>query len=100
MKPVLFHKEAEAEVKDALAWYDEQRAGLGDELLDALQRAVAKLQALPGRHPLHEDGVTRKCVLRRFPYKIFYVEMDDHIWVAAVAHHKRAPDYWAHRIPE
>jgi hypothetical protein len=58
---------------------------------------------------LEEEGVerawdleasTRKVRLRRFPYLIYYVELDDSLWIAAVAHQKRRPGYWSHRRVE
>jgi hypothetical protein len=30
---------------------------------------------------------------------VYYVELDDAIWIAAVAHQKRRPGYWTRRKP-
>jgi toxin ParE1/3/4 len=38
--------------------------------------------------------------VNRFPYLVFYDESDEDIWVAAIAHERRRPDYWRNRKPE
>jgi len=41
-----------------------------------------------------EKGEIRKCLLHRFPYKLLYSIEQDHIFIIAVAHLHRRPDYW------
>jgi toxin ParE1/3/4 len=48
-------------------------------------------------HPEVIDRQPRKRHLARFPYTIHYAEIDDMIWIAAVAHQKRWPGYWSKR---
>jgi toxin ParE1/3/4 len=33
----------------------------------------------------------------RFPYLIFYTELEEVIWVIAIGHGKRKPNYWKER---
>ena len=35
-----------------------------------------------------------------FPYTIYYVALDDSLWIAAMAHQRRRPGYWSRRHPE
>ena len=99
MKPIILHHEAELEVLHAVAYYDQQREGLGDEFQEQLEIAVKQIRRMPQVFsPYGEEGL-RKCVLPRFPYSIFFLELDDCIWIAAVAHQKRKPGYWAARQP-
>jgi toxin ParE1/3/4 len=37
---------------------------------------------------------------RTFPYVIYYMELEDHVRVMAIAHEKRWPGYWMRRKPE
>jgi len=97
VKPVIFHREARRETRQAIAHYEEQRENLGRELRIEVEAAVQRLRRNPRAYPLHNDEWTRKVVLRRFPFTIFFVELEDSFWIAAVAHHKRQPDYWAGR---
>jgi hypothetical protein len=46
--------------------------------------------------PLADHG-TRKFVLQRFPFNIFYLSRETEIVVVAVAHQKRRPGYWSSR---
>jgi toxin ParE1/3/4 len=99
VKPVIFHSEARREVRREVSYYEEQRENLGRELRIEIEAAVQRLRLNPRAYPLHDHQGTRKLVLRRFPFTIFFVELDDSFWIAAVAHHKRRPDYWAGRRP-
>ncbi|MDP2208100.1 MAG: type II toxin-antitoxin system RelE/ParE family toxin [Bacteroidota bacterium] len=44
-----------------------------------------------------ERGDVRKCLLHKFPYKLLYSIEEDHIFVLAVAHQHRRPNYWVER---
>jgi toxin ParE1/3/4 len=100
VKPVIFHTAATRETRKAIVHYEEQRENLGRELRIEVEAAVQRLRRNPRSYPLYDDQGTRKVVLRRFPFTIFFVELEDSFWIAAVAHHKRRPNYWARRRPE
>ena len=97
MKPLIIHSEARAELEDAVAFYEQQRAGLGLELLSEVERAVGEIQQSPQRWPSYKATTFRRYVVRRFPYSIFFVELEEATWVVAVAHARRRPDYWRRR---
>ena len=40
----------------------------------------------------------RRCLLKRFPYAILYSQEADALFIYAVMHMHRDPDYWRHRI--
>jgi len=42
----------------------------------------------------------RRYLVRRFTNVIFYAELEEFIWIVAIAHTKRKPDYWMGRKPE
>ncbi len=44
---VRFRTEAASDVASARKWYDEQRAGLGDEFLGALEQVIELISDLP-----------------------------------------------------
>jgi toxin ParE1/3/4 len=100
VKPVKFHREVEAELRAAITYYEERRYGLGDDFRDAVEQAVDRIARMPCAFSPYGDEGLRTRVMRRFPYSIFYLELDDHIWIAAVAHRRRRPGYWAERTPE
>lgn len=100
MKPILFLSEAQAELDEAVVYYERQKAGLGLDLLSAVERALRNIQANPAWGAFYKSTECRHFLVRRFPYVIFYVELEDAMWILAVAHGKRRPDYWrGRRVP-
>ena len=96
MKRIVVHSEAELELWQAVEYYETKRVGLGLDLEQEVGRALVDIQKAPKRRPARKHG-TRYCLLRRFPYAIYYLELQDAIWVVAVAHTSRRPYYWRKR---
>ena len=94
---VRFLAPAQRELDDAVAWYDEQAAGLGREFLDELDRAVRRVLSFPLSYPEIEPGI-RRCRLARFPYGLIYGIDGENLVVVAVAHLHRQPRYWIDRV--
>jgi len=44
-----------------------------------------------------EHGDIRKCLFHKFPFKMLYSIESDYIFVIAVAHQHRKPEYWIDR---
>jgi plasmid stabilization system protein ParE len=99
MKPAEFHPLARREVEDAAAHYEGERPGLGREFREEFEAALTRVRENPSAYS-PEQGEFRACPLRRFSYTIFYADLADHVWVAAVAHQSRRPGYWARRKPD
>ena len=97
MKPVLIHREARAELDDAMAFYESRARGLGLDLQAKVENAVAKIRRNPGAWPPHKNSGFRRRSTDRFPFAVFYMEMPDCIWIAAIAHTSRRPGYWRSR---
>lgn len=98
MKPVIFHDEAKAEIRNALEKYEDIRRELASAFRRELEAAVERIRENPLRFA--EDEGYRRCMLGRFPYTLAFVELDSSIWVAAVAHQRRRPRYWHRRRPD
>lgn len=99
MKPATLHEDAAAELRAALDYYAGQRAGLDGEFRREFEAALERVRENPLIYAVDDDDV-RYCPLRRFPYTLVYIDLEDRIWVAAVAHQRRRPHYWARRHPE
>lgn len=97
MKPVIIHRQAKAELDEAIAFYEQEKPGLGLELQSAVERAIGTIQERPQLGSPYKASEFRPYVVRRFPYIIFYAELEEAVWVVAVAHGKRRPDYWRRR---
>jgi toxin ParE1/3/4 len=100
MKPVVFHRDAERELDDGMAYYESRREGLGLAFQAEVERIVNVIQQAPERWPVYRNTLFRRHLLKRFPYAVCYLELDHCIWIAAVAHQKRKPGYWSRRQPE
>ena len=100
MKLAVLHPDAEAELTTARDWYERQRLGLGDDLVAEVRRAVERIVKSPHAFSPYGRLGMRMHFVRRFPYTIYYLELDDCIWIAAVAHQRRRPGYWKKRKPD
>jgi plasmid stabilization system protein ParE len=93
---VVYHPEAEAELVDAVRFYEEHVAGLGDRFLREFQEAIDAIASAPEMWPLIEGSI-RRYSMRRFPYAIYYRAAHTEVQVLVVMHQSRNPDYWKHR---
>jgi plasmid stabilization system protein ParE len=99
VKQARFLKPAELEVEEAVAYFDQQRPGLGDRFERDLRATIGLLLD----HPHSGKSITkavRKFPLRTFRYNVVYVIDGNEVVVVAVAHHKRRPRYWRRRLAE
>ena len=93
---LIFRPAAAADVQDAYNWYEEQRPGLGEEFLSSLKLLTQEVAENPLRYPVVYRG-TRRALLRRFPYGLFYRIMGDLVVIIACMHGSRNPRIWQSR---
>ena len=68
---IVIRPAAAADIEDAFVWYEQKRRGLGLEFLKIVDEAVNAIQRAPQLHAvIHRN--TRRALLRRFPYGIYY----------------------------
>ena len=92
-----YHRAAEAELDDALAFYAGVHASLSTALLHDVENAERVIREQPQASRQLSGGV-RVCWLRRFPYGLIYHVSGQEITVYAVAHMRRKPGYWRSRL--
>lgn len=100
---LVVHPEARLELRGAAIWYDDQREGLGDDLVREVDRGIEAILERPTSWPawphLPERGVPiRKLVIDRFPYAIAFEAHPDRLVILAFVHAKRRPLYWLSRL--
>jgi toxin ParE1/3/4 len=88
--------EAEQDVREACAWYDEHQPGLAERFLMSLEAAFAAVQRNPASNRTVLRDV-RRVLLRRFPFCVFYRETPGEVTVVAVLHAARDPRTWRSR---
>ena len=94
---VVFDKLAKAELEDASQYYELEVAGLGSQFREEVKNGIRRIREYPTAWP-KERGEVRRHLLHRFPYKILYSIEEHYIYVIAIAHCHRQPDYWIERI--
>jgi plasmid stabilization system protein ParE len=85
---LLVRPEAEQDLAAAQDWYEQKRAGLGDEFLDEVAGAMRELADDPERTRLYYRQF-RRVRLRRFPYKVFHQVIGERVLVFRVLHAKQ-----------
>jgi toxin ParE1/3/4 len=97
MKTIIFHPLAKQELADAVAYYEAQRSGLGEEYLDEIEDTAALIAQYFEAGAIVRATI-RRVILPKFPYSLLYrILPNNEIRILAVAHHKRRPNYWAGR---
>jgi plasmid stabilization system protein ParE len=96
-KPYRVAPEAWSEFEAADDWYLSRSFDASLEFLSAVDAALKRISEAPQRWPKYLHG-TRRFVLHRFPFSVIYLDDPDLVTIIAVAHSKRKPGYWKHRI--
>lgn len=88
---------AERDITEACAWYENRKAELGSEFLQAVDTRLRSIQHAPETCPI-VTGHYRRALVGRFPYSILYTIEDQVVMVYAVFHTARDPQKWRDRI--
>ena len=94
---VIFNEFAKYEFEDAIGFYELEYSGLGERFKEEIRRAVGRVVEYPEAWPVKRKNI-REYLVHKFPYKILYSIEYDHIYVIALAHRHRKPNYWIDRI--
>ena len=103
MRSVDLDPAAVNEIRDAAAWYSERRPGLDHAFLDEVEACLAYLTERPGSYPALAEPAAltvRRALLPGFPFAVVFLQRAEKDRVIAVAHVKRQPGYWLHRLRE
>ena len=91
--------DADADLFDACSWYAEQSEDLDLDFLDDLREVTEQIALLPNSFPTVYKSI-RLALMRRFPYKVFFIveEPERQAVLLAVIHHARHPQKWKKRV--
>lgn len=96
-----FHSEAADEYLAATRYYLDHASPLvAAAFVAEIEAAIQFLLASPISWPVIEEPHIRHCLLRRFPYSIYFrwEPEQDRVSIYAVMHFSRLPGYWRQRI--
>ena len=92
-----FHPDARLEYREAAAFYESRRPGLGAAFSVEVEAAIQRILETPDRWRRLEEDV-RTCRTRTFPYAILYTVETNAVLVVDVMHLRREPGYWRKRL--
>jgi len=92
-----FHPDAEKEFLEAIDYYESCQPGLGEDFYSEVNAAIQRILDFPEAWPVL-DGDVRRCLTYRFPYGILYSMEKQNIYILAIMHLRRAPNYWISRL--
>ena len=96
---VRFLTPARTEVRQIIAYYNQQRNGLGLEFAGELKHALQRIRNYPMAWASLSSRV-RRCLINRFPYSVIYEVRRGLVIVAAIQHHSKEPNSWRNRIDD
>ena len=93
-----FHPEALQEYSEAVQYFFEISPTLASSFITQVENGINQILLYPQAwQPIEED--VRRCLIKRFPFGIYYsVEDDNSTIIQAVMHLSRKPGYWKARI--
>ncbi len=92
-------EQAEKEFSKSAAYYESKERGLGFRFRDEVAEIVNWIQEHPEIPRLRPRGY-RRLNLRVFSHYVAYVIRGDTLWIVAIAHAHRRPEFWMKRIVE
>jgi toxin ParE1/3/4 len=94
-----FHPEAELELFEAAARYEAEVPELGSRFGDEVERVINVLLECPELGARVDENL-RHFVLRKFPFSVVYAVAGQLIYIVAIAHSSREPQYWRSRTKD
>ena len=91
-----FHPEADEELISAVAYYEGVEQGLGLDFSREVYASIQNAADYPNLWPIIDPEI-RRCLVHRFPYGVLYSIESTGIFIIAVMHLHRDPDYWKQR---
>ena len=90
---VEYHPAVEDELKEARDFYDERLPGLGTRFVEEFENQVFRIAASPKRWAVVQ-GDTRRALMTRFPYVIYFRHSAvNTVRITVVKHQRRHPGY-------
>ncbi|MGR3309946.1 MAG: type II toxin-antitoxin system RelE/ParE family toxin [Candidatus Brocadiales bacterium] len=78
------------DVELAFAWYEKQRRGLGFEFLGCVEVSLKSILSFPEMYEKIYSSF-RRCVVRRFPFSVFYTIEGNEIVIHSVFDNRQDP---------
>lgn len=90
-------EEAEHDFVKSIAYYESKESGLGSRFRDEVVAILDLIVKNPTNPRLRPKGY-RRVNLRTFPHFVAYLIRNETIWIVAIAHGHRRPEFWMEKI--
>jgi len=90
---LIIRREAEQEISRAYSWYEMQRPGLGEYLINELNHCFGRIEQNPELYAAVYRN-TRKAPLRTFPYSVYYLVAGQQLTVLRILHQRQRQPGW------
>jgi plasmid stabilization system protein ParE len=99
MYKLIIRPEAQADLDEAVQWYEDHAPGKSEELILEVREKLQRLVVTPEMHMLLRFGV-RRSNLKRFPYSLVYRTNKETMLVEILAfvHFRQSNTHWITRI--
>ena len=88
---VRYTEGAKEDLEKSFGWYEAQRRGLGFDFLDCIESSIMKIFISPELYSVIYLNF-RRCVIRRFPFSIFFTIENNEIIIHSVFDNRRNPE--------
>ena len=92
-KRIQFSAPAFEDITRALAYYKQKAPGQENRFLNYLKEGLRAIGDFPEAFPPVEDQSYRKYAIHTFPFSLIYEVTGDRIFIIALQHHSRGPEY-------
>jgi plasmid stabilization system protein ParE len=90
---LVMSQSAAFELSAAFFWYERRRKGLGHRFLSTAETMFTQIAAAPEAFRRVKDE-TRRGLLPRFPYGVFFIEDESRVVILAVLHVRVSTERW------
>ncbi|MEK7270827.1 MAG: type II toxin-antitoxin system RelE/ParE family toxin [Planctomycetota bacterium] len=92
-----YHPAVQPELEEVRQFYEGQLPGLGWEFIDEFERQALRIASTP-LHWMVVNGDVRRCLMKRFPYIIYFRQVGpERIRITVVKHARRHPRFGRNR---
>ena len=87
---------AESDIKQSIKYYNSKSERLGKIFIEEVDSIFERIKYNPELFPIAFDK-TRKAIVKRFPYNVYFVITNSKIFITAVFNTWRQPKIWKNR---
>jgi plasmid stabilization system protein ParE len=94
---LIIHPGVQADVNEAMAYYEGQSVHAASAFLDAFRSALARIAENPFQYQVIDDPI-RRAPMGRSPYGLLYAVSHHDIMILSCFHGRRDPGRWRDRL--